>query len=173
MAHDYTTDFISGEPEENNFTVLPKGEYPFTILEINSFEQSKAGNDMLPLKLEFTGLEGVKSTVFENLVFTEKAIFKINQFLAAISVPAGTRINFRDPEFIKYLKVKTGRAMLDIEDYKNKADKIVQKNVVAAFIYEGTSKRDKPVQKSIPSGPPAHRPSAPAESELSDDEIPF
>ena len=160
-----TTDFLSAEPEEHNFTVLPKGEYPFTILEINEFEQSRAGNDMLPLKLEFTGPAGT-SNVFENLVFTEKAIFKINQFLAAVAIPKGTRINFRDPEFIKYLKVKTGRAMLDIETYQNKAGKTVEKNVVASFLYGGSSKRDEV---------PAHRaaPVAPAAEDDDDSDLPF
>lgn len=157
-----TTDFLSAEPEEHNFTVLPKGEYPFTILEINEFELSRAGNDMLPLKLEFTGPAGT-SNVFENLVFTEKAIFKINQFLAAVAIPKGTRINFRDPEFIKYLKVKTGRAMLDIETYQNKAGKTVEKNVVASFLYGGSSKRDEV---------PAHR-AAPAPVEEDMDDVPF
>jgi hypothetical protein len=153
---DLTTDFLSAEPEEHNFTVLPKGEYPFTILEINAFEQSRAGNDMLPLKLEFTGDAGATSNVYENLVFTEKAIFKINQFLAAVSIPEGTRINFRDPEFIKYLKVKTGRAMLDIESYQNKAGKTVKKNVVASFLYGGSSKRDEvPAHRAAPAPDPA------------------
>lgn len=168
MAHDLTTDFISAEPEEFTNSLLPKGEYPFTILEINAFEQSRAGNDMLPLKLEFTGPNGEKSTVYENLVFTEKAIFKINQFLAAVSVPKGTRINFRDDEFLKYLKTKTGRAILDIEEYKNRSDKMVKKNVITAFVYEGTSKRE-----AAPTGPPAHRAAAPPAEELEDEEIPF
>lgn len=157
MAHDLTTDFVSAEPEEHSFTVLPKGEHPFTILEINAFEVSKAGNDMLPLKLEFTGKEG-SSNVYENLVFTEKALFKINQFLASVSIPTGTRINFRDPEFIKYLKAKTGRAMLDVETYTDKGGKTREKNVVAAFVYNGTSKRDEiPAHRATPAAakPPA------------------
>lgn len=160
---DLTTDFLQTEPEEHNFTVLPKGEYPFTILEINAFEQSRAGNDMLPLKLEFTGPGGT-SNVFENLVFTDKAIFKIKQFLAAVAIPNGTRINFRDPEFIKYLKVKTGRAMLDIETYQNKAGKTVEKNVVASFLYGGSSKRDEV---------PAHRATPAPVEEAEEDDVPF
>ena len=173
MAHDFTTDFLSAEPEERDFIVLPDGEYPFTILEINAFETSRAGNDMLPLKLEFTGDGGATSSVFENLVFTEKAIFKINQFLASVSIPKGTRINFRDPEFIKYLKVKTGRALLTSEEYTAKSGKLVKKNVVASFVYEGSSKRDEPVQKAAQSGPPAHRAAPPADDFQEDDDIPF
>ena len=168
--HDLTTDFLSAEPEDHNFTVFPKGEYPFTILEINEFERSRAGNDMLPMKLEFSDGTGATSNVYENLVFTEKAKFKINQFLAAVSIPKGTRINFRDDEFTKYFKTKTGRAMLDIEEYQSKAGKTVQKNVVAAFVYNGSSKRDEvPAHRATP---PAHKP-APVEEEEDLDRIPF
>ena len=163
MSIDLTRDFTSEEPEERSFSVFPKGEYPFTILEINEFTTSKAGNDMLPLKLEFKDAEGHTSNVFENLVFTEKALFKINQFLAAIGVPKGTRINWRDSEFQKYIKAKSGRAVLGVETY-TKDGKEREKNVVERFVYEGTSKRD--------DGPPAHKATPPVE-EVEDDDIPF
>lgn len=163
MSHDLTTNFLSAEPEEHNFTVLPKGEYPFTILEINAFSVSKAGNDMLPLKLQFS--DGTNTVhVFENLVFTEKALFKINQFLASVSVPTGTKINFRDPEFIKYLKSKTGRAVLDVETYQSKAGKTVEKNVVASFVYNGSSRRDEI---------PPHRETPPVVDDDDTSDIPF
>ena len=164
MSIDLTRDFTSEEPEERSFSVFPKGEYPFTILEINAFETSRAGNQMLPLKLEFRDADGNTSNVFENLVFTEKALFKINQFLAAVGVPKGTRINWHDGEFLKYLKAKSGRALLGVEHYTDKGGKEREKNVVERFVYEGTSKRD--------DGPPAHKATPPVE-EVEDDDIPF
>lgn len=167
MSHDLTTDFLSSEPEELAYIILPDGEYPFVISEINDFMTSRAGNEMLPMKLEFTGANDCVSSVFENLVFTEKALFKINQFLKAVNIPQGTRINFRDPEFIKYLKVKTGRGILTSEDYTAKSGKVLKKNVVASFVY-GEAK----IKAAAPAGPPAHK-TAPKEDELSDDEIPF
>ena len=82
-------------------------------------------------------------------------MLKINQFLAAVGVPKGTRINFRDPEFVKYLKSKAGRAMLDIESYQNKAGKMVEKNVVTSFLYGGSSKRDEvPQHRATPAAAP-------------------
>lgn len=168
---DYTTNFISADPEEIEFLVLPDGEYTFDILEINEFQTSRAGNEMLPMKLQFSDGGGGKSSVFENLVFTEKAIFKINQFLACIGVPKGTRINFRDPDVIKYLRVKKGRAILTSEDYTAKSGRVVSKNVVASFVYDGSSKREAAPQKVSPAGPPAHRPAPVAEE--TEDEIPF
>lgn len=164
MSIDLTTNFVSGEPEERApLTIFPKGDYPFSILEINAFTQSKNGNDMLPVKMEFVSGED-RATVYENLVFTEKAIFKINQFLASINVPKGTRINFRDPEFIKYLSSKRGRAKLDIEEFTGRDGSTKQKNVIVAFLYDGTSKRE---------DPPAHRPAAPPTPPMDDDDIPF
>lgn len=163
MSQDLTTYFVTAEPEENTFAVFPKGEYPFTILEINSFEVSRAGNDMLPIKLEFADGSGSTSNVYENLVFTEKALFKINQFLAAIKIPIGTAINFRDPKFIAYLKKQSGRALLGVETYTDKNGKEREKNVVEKFVYEGTSKRETP---------PAARP-APVVPADDDDSIPF
>lgn len=160
---DYTRDFTSEVPEEREFSVFPKGEYPFSILEINEFAESKAGNPKLPLKLEFKDDAGNKSNVFEDLVFTEKALFKINQFLASLAVPVGTRINWHDHEFRKYLLTKTGRAILGIESYTDKSGKAREKNVVERFVYDGTSKRD--------DAPPAHKASAPVEDDL--EEIPF
>lgn len=168
MATDYTRDFTAEEPEERDFSVFPKGEYPFDILEINEFAVSKAGNDKLPLKLQFKDDAGLTSNVFEDLVFTEKALFKINQFLASVGVPKGTRINWRDPEFQKYLKAKSGRAVLGIETYTDKSGKSREKNVVERFVYEGTSKRD--------DSPPAHKAApaaAPVADEVEDDDIPF
>ena len=168
MAIDLTRDFTAEEPEERDFSVFPKGEYPFDILEINEFAVSKAGNDKLPLKLQFKDEAGNTSNVFEDLVFTEKALFKINQFLASIGVPKGTRINWRDPEFVKYLKVKTGRAVLGVETYTDKSGKEREKNVVERFVYDGTSKRD--------DSPPAHKAApaaAPVDEEIDDKDLPF
>ena len=168
--HDLTTDFLSAEPEEREFGLFSDGDYPFTILEINAFETSKAGNDMLPIKLQFKNSAGDTVDCYERLVFTDKAIFKINQFLASVSVPKGTRINFRDDEFIKYLKTKTGTATLGTEDATSKGGKSYKRNFIVAFLYGGSSKRDEvPAHRATP---PAHKP-APVEEEEHLDRIPF
>lgn len=165
MAHDFASDFTSGEPVENEFTVFEDGDYPFKILEMNEIEQSSAGNDMLPMKLEFSRPDGKTVVVYEHLVFTEKAIFKINQFLASVKIPTGTRINFRDSEFIKYIKAKSGVATLMSEPVKGKT---YMRNKVAKFLYNGTSKRDEI---------PAHKPAPPKAPVVpppdEEDDIPF
>ena len=118
---------------------------------------------MLPIKLEFSGPNGETSTVYEYLVFTEKAAFIINQFLASIKIPTGTRINFRDPEFIKYIKAKSGFATLGREPVKGKD---YLRNKIVKFLYNGTSKRDEvPAHKATPAFVP------PVEDDT--DDIPF
>lgn len=166
MAHDYTTDFTQAPPEEREFTVFEDGDYPFTILEINEFETSKKGNDMMPIKLQFSRPDGATVDVKEYLTFTEGALFKIRQFIASVGIPNGTRINFRDDEFRKYLKVKKGIATLASEDCVSKNGKEYKRNIIVAFVYEGTSKRDDGQL------PPPHR-TAPPVVEEEDDDVPF
>ena len=163
----FASDFTSGEPEEQSaFTVFDDGDYPFTIVEINEIKNSAAGNEMLQLKLEFTNPEGETCTVYEYLVFTAKAAFKINQFLASIKIPSGTRVNFHDPDFIKYIKAKSGIATLASEPVKGKD---YLRNKIVKFLYNGTSKRDEvPAHKAAAAKPPAFVP--PVEEE---DNIPF
>ncbi len=123
-------------PIENTTTVFEDGDYPFTILEMNEIKFNSIGIEEMPIKLEFTNRDGKTVVIHEHLVFTEKAAFKINQFLAAINIPAGTRINFRDPEVIKHIRAKTGAATLVSEPTRRKAH---LRNRVAKFLYGGTS----------------------------------
>jgi len=163
MSQDLASDFTSAAPVENAFVVLADGDYPFTILEMNAITRSASGNEMMPIKLEFSGPDGEKATVHEYLVFTPNAAFKINQFLASVKIPEGTRINFRDAEFIKYIKAKSGVATLASEPVKGKD---YFRNRVIKFLYNGTSKRDEvPSHKATPAFVP------PVEDDT--DDIPF
>jgi hypothetical protein len=152
--------FLMEEPEERDFTVLPKGEYPFTIAEINAMTTTqKTGADMLPIKFEFTGPGGQTVAVYENFVFTEAAAFKIKQFLKCVQVPIGQRVDFEDAKFLSWLKRQTGSARLDIEMVKGKT-KDYERNKIAHFLYEKSP--------AAAAGPPV------AEPVVEDDgEIPF
>jgi hypothetical protein len=156
------------EPEDRKFVVFPKGEYAWRILEINELTQSSSGNPMLPIKFEFTNGDDT-TTVYENFVFTESAKFKIDQFMKCCSgqMAPGRKINFTDPEVIKWLKARTGRAKLTVEPVKGKD---YTRNAIEAFVYETTK-----VSGPSVSTPPAKQqpPSVPAEEEMSDDDIPF
>lgn len=163
--------FTYDEPEEGgNYAVLPKGEYSFHIVEINSMTQSRNHNPMLPIKLEFLGPQGTKTQVYENLVFTEAAAWKVKQFLKCVggnNLEPGRRIDFEDPQFIAWLAKRTGKAKLKIGHY-TKDGKEYEKNEVEAFTYD---KADAPPSASAA---PAPKPApAAVEEEVDPDDIPF
>jgi hypothetical protein len=156
--------FIYEEPEDRDFTLLPKGEYPWTILEINAMIQTQKGDAMLPVKFEFTGPHGEKAQVYENFVFTDAAAWKIKQFLKASydQMEEGKAVDFTDSTFIRWMKARTGRANLGVEMVKGKS-KNYERNKIESFI---TGK------KTESSGaPPAASKADPAA--VNDEEIPF
>lgn len=158
--------FVFEEPEERKpFTLLPDGEYPWRIEEINQMETSRAGNPKLPVKFAFTGPGGAVATVYEDLVFTEKAAWKINQFLKSAcggKIDAGREIDFESHDFIKWMAARSGTAVLATETYIDKGGNERQKNVIVAFTY--------PKSNAGSAAPPAP---APAAIKAEDDDIPF
>jgi len=114
------------EPEDRQFAVLEPGEYDFTIAEVFAFETAKSGNEYLPLKLDIKP-HGV---VFDNLVFTDKAKFRIDQLLKSIGkAPApGTAVDFDDPSWLVGSK---GRVKLKIETFNG-----TDRNKVDAYLFK-------------------------------------
>jgi hypothetical protein len=62
------------------YGTLDAGDYKVTV-ENAEDDMSKAGNDMIKLTL---GIHGRNNKLFERLVFTENAYWKIDQVLAAL-----------------------------------------------------------------------------------------
>lgn len=147
------------EPEDRQFTVLKPGEYEFVIAEVFAFEVSKeSGNEYLPIKLNIKP-EGV---VYDNLVFTDKAKFRIDQLLKSIGkAPApGTAVDFDDPTWLVGSK---GRVKLKIDNYKGS-----ERNKVDAYVFHPGRVSGRtvsaPSQSIAPSTPP---------NGIDDDDIPF
>lgn len=155
------------EPEDRKFVVFPKGEYPWRIVEINDMTTSKSGNPMLPIKFEFTNGDDT-TTVYENFVFTAAAKFKIDQFMKCCSgqMAPGRKINFTDPEVIKWLKARTGTAKLKVSPVLGKD---YNRNEIEAFIYDVSKVAGPTVTTPAAKQQP---PSLPAD-EPEDDDIPF
>lgn len=155
------TNFVVQEPEEKNFIVLPKGDYPFAILEVNTMERSKAGNDMVPVKLEFRDADGNAVQVTEYLVFSQNARWKIDQFLKCVGpIEIGRAVNFEDAAFISWLKKRTGTATLTIEEVHGK-NSTYDKNKVETYLASTTKREAAPAPKPAPFVPDE------------DEEIPF
>jgi hypothetical protein len=161
------------EPSESNHNVFQKGEYSWRILEINAMEQSKAGNDKIPIKFEFFDEENNTAVVYENLVFTDAAAWKINQFLKSAcggAIEPGRLINFEDAKTINWLKSRTGRAVLGVEKAQGKSGEY-DRNKIEKFCYPETT-----VSGATVSTPPrASTPPSTPVAAVGDDslEIPF
>lgn len=80
MAISYTT----GAPQSGGIDpVLPKGRYRFRTVGAEQ-TKSKAGNPMIEFKARHIKDDGTEGrAVYGNLVFAEKALWKVDQFVAA------------------------------------------------------------------------------------------
>ena len=56
---------------------LPEGIYDFVVADAND-KQSQSGNDMIELQLIIKGPDGQENKIYDNLVFTPKASWKID-----------------------------------------------------------------------------------------------
>lgn len=80
MAISYTT----GAPQSGGVDpILPKGRYRFRVADAEQ-TKSKAGNPMIEFKARHIKEDGTEGrAVYGMLVFAEKALWKVDQFLAA------------------------------------------------------------------------------------------
>lgn len=68
--------------EEREFSVPPIGEYNFIVISADK-TFSSTGNPMIKVRLDLQGADG---SVFDNLVLTDKAMFKVVNFLESIGL---------------------------------------------------------------------------------------
>jgi hypothetical protein len=96
------------------YGTLDAGDYKVTV-ENAEDDMSKAGNDMIKLTL---GIHGRNNKLFERLVFTENAYWKIDQVLAALGfdVEDGSDFSVESEALIG----KTAWVTVDIGEYNGK-----------------------------------------------------
>lgn len=107
----------------------PEGTYDFAVIGAAD-KVSASGNDMIELKLEIIGPdveEGKGAIVYENLVFTDAAFFKIDQFRASVGdeIKEGEDVTIEAADLVG----KSGQCSLVVETYKGRT-----RNKVAKFI---------------------------------------
>ena len=149
------------EPEEHQHTLLQPGEYNFVIAEVFDWKKTKNDDDMLPIKLHIKP----EGTVSDNLVFSKKAKFRIDQLLKSIGkAPApGTAVDFDDPRWLVGCK---GVCKIKIDTFTKRDNSEGKSNKVDSYIY-----RTGEVQgRMVTTAKPATAAPAPAQE---DDEIPF
>jgi len=111
----------------NGYALLEPGEYDFEVVDAKE-RISQSGNEMIELKLRLQG----EVHVFDNLVFTEKALWKIDQFLKAVGAHPGEDkdITVEADDCLGH----RGRCQLKIETYTGRNGEI-RKNVVDAYVF--------------------------------------
>ena len=118
--------FKAGKPENKTFTV-PAGDYTLRVLEAKE-DTSKSGNDMIKLTLAVVKEDGTNGVrVFDYLVFTEAARWKVDSFLLAAGKHPGEgkSLDLDTDEMIGW----EAEATLSIDKHEGK-----ESNKVAAYI---------------------------------------
>ena len=167
MSDDLLRNYTYEEPVEgSSHVLLPAGEYPFRVVEVNEVAYSRATNNpYIPVKIEVDGGPLGTATCYENLVFTQKAKWKIDSFLKSIwgKAEPGRRIDWCAPQFTQWLVNRTGRCKIITAPVKGKD---YERNEVSEFLYD----RDRSAAVKREAAPPAAA-APPADDE--GDNIPF
>lgn len=149
------------EAEGSGFTPWKPGDYDFEVHDASE-ERSSTGNDMIKLTLWVFNDEGNKRTVFDYLVNSEKAQFKIRHFADAIGRIADYERGELD---VNDIVDRTGRLALRI---KPASGDYPANNSVGDYLPQ---KEDAP-RATRPASRSAARPE-PARPRDLDDDIPF
>jgi hypothetical protein len=115
-------------PEALQFHV-PPGEYTLNVMDAVE-ETSKSNNDMIKLKCRVVNEDGTLGvSMFEYLVFSEKTLFRIDQFLSACGKHPGPGLDFSldCEEMIGW----TFRAVLKVEEHNGNKN-----NKIAAYVFD-------------------------------------
>ena len=145
--------------------VLPEGIYPFEVK--NAKEKLSAnGNEMIELQLS---IEGSSVVVYDNLVFTPKSTWKIDDFRCATGevLTPGLQVDFTAMDCLG----KSGKVQLVMEDFDGRSRNKVSQYIVPS----STTSNDGALPPPAASKAPAPRRSAQPEEGASpeEDSIPF
>ena len=135
----------------SEFEPLPPGNYKVKVLAAES-KFSTSGNEMIELKLME---KESRQFIFDRLVFTEKAFFRIDQFRAATGdeIKPGEEVTIEPDDCLN----RVGWVKLKITEHNGK-----QKNEVEAWLTsEPVPERVKPQPKPAP------------KDDLAPDDVPF
>ncbi|MFT8476616.1 MAG: hypothetical protein ABF682_04325 [Liquorilactobacillus sp.] len=123
--------------EESDFTLLPEGNYPFTVTNLE--RKVYTGNsDKIPngapyaeVSCEVVGKEG-KTTVKERMYLMKKFTWKLTQFFAAIGQPTVIGQPF-SPNWSTVVGSK-GQAKVEVNSYNDRDGNKKQNNRIKEFL---------------------------------------
>lgn len=117
------SNFFTYDPNQagGGFEALPEGEYEVLISKAEPTTSKTSGAPMIKVELTVRGdveQEGAKRKVFDNVVFSEKAMFKVHQIAGIAGVQAAANID----DFASQLYGKSVRIKTKNEEYQGKTN---------------------------------------------------
>lgn len=143
--------FSMDEKQAGGFDALPKGEYEVVISEVK-VDKSSNGNPMIKATLTVrtdVDQEGSNRKIFDNLVATEKAMFKFHNLGKALGWEQGREFATLD-EYAREILYKPVRIKLGQRTYQDKLQNNVESYIPAQAPYGGPSNSDDPF--AVPAG---------------------
>lgn len=166
----YGWDETIENPREDEFTLLPDGDYPFEVIKVERGRHDKANSKVPPcfkatIHLRVDGGQHGVTTVQRMMFLHTKFEWLISQFYTAI----GLR-KHGEPLVMQWDRVMgaQGRVRLDTRKYKNEAGEDRETNNVVRFL-DPTSTAAPPPQKATE---PPEQQALPADDD-EEDPIPF
>lgn len=133
---------VPAEVESKSFSVPPIGEYDFMVVEVEKTFAQSSGNPMLKVRLDLQGADG---SVWDNLVLTEKAMFKVVTFLESIGLKEkGKDMTLSIGEAADKAVGLEGRLKIKHETYNGEA-----RAKVDHYIVTESKKADKAPKKTL------------------------
>lgn len=128
------------------FVVLPRGNYPFEVVD-TKWKQAKTSKAwMIDLKTKANGGDAGEVNVWEFLIFGEKTIWKFDQFLKSIDKHPGEGVDIDIEEEDGVPVLRINGEVWEIDDLigqkghydlkVGKNDKGEDRNEVASFTWE-------------------------------------
>lgn len=113
--------------EQKEFSVPPIGEYNFIVVSVEKTYSKSSGNPMLKVRLDLQGAEG---SVFDNIVLSEKVMFKIVTFFESIGLKKkGEEMKKTVGELADMATGKEGRCKIIHEQYNGKTQARVKEYI--------------------------------------------
>jgi Protein of unknown function (DUF669) len=139
---------------------LPEGVYDFVVADAND-KRSQGGNEMIELQLIIKGPDGQESKVYDNLVFTPKAFWKIDTFRLCTGdkLVKGQSVEFDATDCLD----RTGKCYVIVDKYEGR-----ERNKVSEYLDPAVIKDSQSPQQAVKPQPSAASATSPA-----DDEIPM
>lgn len=119
---------LPAEVEQKEFSVPPIGEYNFMVVSVEKTYAKSSGAPMLKVRLDLQGADG---SVFDNLVISEKAMFKVVSFFESVGVKEkGKELDLSIGDAASKAEGLEGRCKIKHETYNGEVRAKVDRYIV-------------------------------------------